>query len=63
MHLESVLKSWVIVFQKNNIIVDSYDDDNDSLIDEEYKKIKEYYKMLDEKQDKINEGKIFGKSK
>ena len=45
-------------FPKNNIIVESYDDDNNNLIDEEYKKIKEYYKMLDEKQDKINENRI-----
>ena len=49
-------------FPKNNVIVDSYDDDNYNLIDEEYQKIKEYYKMLDEKQDKINENKIFGKA-
>ena len=48
-------------FPKNNIIIDSYDDDNYNLIDEEYRKIKEYYKMLDEKQDKMNENKIFGK--
>lgn len=45
-------------FPKNNIIVESYDDENNNLIDEEYKKIKEYYKMLDEKQDKINENRI-----
>ena len=45
-------------FPKNNIIVESYDDENNNLIDDEYKKIKEYYKMLDEKQDKINQNKI-----
>jgi superfamily II DNA or RNA helicase len=45
-------------FPQNNIIVDDYDDDNFKLIDEEYNKIKEYYKKLDEKQDKSNKANV-----
>lgn len=39
-------------FPKNNVIVDSYTNDNFNLINEEYKKIKDFYKKLDEKQEK-----------
>ena len=40
-------------FPKNNIIIDTYDDDeNYNVIDEEYKKIKLFYKKLEQKEDK-----------
>lgn len=45
-------------FPKNNIIIDSYDDDNFKLIDEEYNKIKDYYKKLDEKQENLNKANL-----
>lgn len=45
-------------FPKNNVIIDTYDDDNFSLIDEEYQKIKEYYKKLDEKEEKSNKANL-----
>lgn len=41
-------------FPKNNIIIDSYSDNNFKLIDEEYKKIKKYYEKLEEKEDGKN---------
>ena len=45
-------------FPKNNVIIDTYDDDNLNLIDEEYQKIKEYYKKLDEKAEKCNKANL-----
>ena len=41
-------------FPKNNIIVDTYTNDNFNLINEEYNKIKMFYKKLDEKQENLN---------
>ena len=45
-------------FPKNNVIIDSYDDDNFNLINEEYQKIKEFYKKLDEKEEKSNKANL-----
>ena len=45
-------------FPQNNIISETYNDDNYELIDEEYKKIKNYYKKLDEKQNKTKNADI-----
>ena len=40
-------------FPKNNIIVDTYDDDeNYNMIDDEYKKIRSFYKKLEQKEGK-----------
>jgi len=45
-------------FPQNNIIIDSYNDGNFKLIDEEYNNIKEYYKKLDDKQEKLNKSNL-----
>ena len=45
-------------FPKNNIIIDSYNDDKNNLINIEYNKIKDYYKKLDDKDNKINKNNL-----
>ena len=45
-------------FPKNNIIIDTYDDDNYNFINDEYKKIKENYEKLENKEEKINRANI-----